>query len=385
MTEPSAPSPAGVPDSGGGNVPAGWGAAPPAYGARQAPAGPGWGPAPSWTPADVKPGVIPLRPLSVMEIMDGSISTLRAHPGIVVGLSAGVVAVATAVRTTVAVTALSTPFGDLTDANTADSGYSSDLIGSLVAGGITYVLVTAAVTLVSQVFLSGMLTSLVGKAVLGQPCDVSSVWRQVRPRLLALLLTTGAVALLLGVVWSAAAAAVVLAGLSDVGWAGAANAALVAILVTPAAVVLTLWVTTWASVASPVVVLERAGVFTALRRSRRLVRGSFWRVLGVLLLVQLISTVLSGVLTVPVGFLSAAAGAATGDAGNSFALVPQLIQAVGAILVGTITLPFVCGCRALLYLDLRMRREGLDLVLHRAAGMSTGMSTGMATPPTAGA
>src|SRR2546429_6302905 len=35
-----------------------------------------------------KPGVIPLRPLGVSEILDGAISTMRAHPKVILGVSA---------------------------------------------------------------------------------------------------------------------------------------------------------------------------------------------------------------------------------------------------------------------------------------------------------
>ena len=38
-----------------------------------------------------KPGVIPLRPLGVGEILDGAISYIRANPGVTLGLSAVVI------------------------------------------------------------------------------------------------------------------------------------------------------------------------------------------------------------------------------------------------------------------------------------------------------
>jgi hypothetical protein len=42
----------------------------------------------------VKPGVIPLRPLGVGEILDGAVTTIRRNPGPMLGLSA-IVAVLT--------------------------------------------------------------------------------------------------------------------------------------------------------------------------------------------------------------------------------------------------------------------------------------------------
>src|SRR5207342_1500510 len=44
-------------------------------------------------PPAPKPGVIPLRPLSVGEILDGAIQCVRANPKIMLGLSATVVTV----------------------------------------------------------------------------------------------------------------------------------------------------------------------------------------------------------------------------------------------------------------------------------------------------
>src|ERR671918_262293 len=55
-------------------------------------------PYPGWStrqpPAAVKPGVIPLRPLGVGEILDGAVTTIRRNPGPMLGLSA-IVAIVT--------------------------------------------------------------------------------------------------------------------------------------------------------------------------------------------------------------------------------------------------------------------------------------------------
>src|SRR5437588_7746932 len=81
---------------------------PPGWSAQQPPAAPpsGWGQAgfaqpPGWgqagwgqpRPPEVKPGVVPLRPLGVGEILDGAISCMRSYPRPMLGLSA-IVAVA---------------------------------------------------------------------------------------------------------------------------------------------------------------------------------------------------------------------------------------------------------------------------------------------------
>jgi len=121
--------------------------------------------------------------------------------------------------------------------------------------------------------------------------------------------------------------------------------------------------------AAQVVVLEREGPVRALARSWRLVRGSFWRVLGITLLAGLIVVVTAGVLQIPFSLFGAMAGG-----GNS--LLPAtggnvagiLISAVGGVVAGAVARPISAGVAVLLYVDLRMRREGLDLVLQTAAG-----------------
>jgi hypothetical protein len=45
-----------------------------------------------------------------------------------------------------------------------------------------------------------------------------------------------------------------------------------------------------------------------------------------------------------------------------------IITAIGGILASTVTRPVSAGVSVLLYTDLRMRREGLDLALRTAAG-----------------
>ena len=113
-------------------------------------------------------------------------------------------------------------------------------------------------------------------------------------------------------------------------------------------------------------VLERAGVRRGLRRSFRLVNGSYWRVFGIWLLVQVVAFIAGGLLTVPFVVASTIMSSVTGA--STFDLLPQSISGLGQIVSGAITYPIAAGATALLYVDLRMRREGLDIELARSAG-----------------
>jgi hypothetical protein len=87
-----------------------------------------------------------------------------------------------------------------------------------------------------------------------------------------------------------------------------------------------------------------------------------------ILLAGIIVLVASSVLRLPFTVISPAFS--SGSAPLAQAIQPSvaslLIGAVGAIVAGAITQPISAGVTVLLYVDLRMRREGLDLALQTA-------------------
>ncbi len=119
----------------------------------------------------------------------------------------------------------------------------------------------------------------------------------------------------------------------------------------------------------PALVLERIGVIASLRRSRRLVTGSWWRVFGILLLATIIAFVLSGIIAIPFQVIGTIVGGGFEDVDAPFSMGALVITSIGSVIATTITLPFAAAISVLLYIDQRMRREGLDLELARAAGI----------------
>jgi hypothetical protein len=111
----------------------------------------------------------------------------------------------------------------------------------------------------------------------------------------------------------------------------------------------------WFALAPSAVVVEDAGPLRALRRSARLVRGRFWPVLGTLVLAGLVTSVVSFALSgVPsmVGMFLADYG--------------WVLAAGGSIVGSLVTVPVFAVVLALLYLDVRIRHEGLDLEIAAA-------------------
>jgi hypothetical protein len=228
-------------------------------------------------------------------------------------------------------------------------------------------LVSIVLAILMQSILAGLLTAVIGRGVLGHRITAGEAWRIAAPRLPAVVGAAFAVVGILVALW--ALLGLVLLGLS---LAGAPTALIVGLGVLGffPVLVLTIWFGVMLSLATPAVVLERQGPLQSLRRSWRLVSRSFWRVFGILLLAGLIVAIAGGILQFPFAIASGATAFGSGGvlSGNGPGVVSTLIGAVGGIVASTVTRPIAAGVIVLLYVDMRMRKEGLDLALQTAAG-----------------
>ena len=109
---------------------------------------------------------------------------------------------------------------------------------------------------------------------------------------------------------------------------------------------------TW-SLSGQAIVIEDTGVLRSFGRSRGLVSGSRWRVIGITLLLTLIESVL---FTVPSTFVSLLTTPLPDPFGTA---LPELVS----VLAQSAYFPVQFGTLTLLYYDLRVRKEGLDLSL----------------------
>jgi hypothetical protein len=314
--------------------------APPSYG-NQTP----WAATdPTWAMAP-QPGVIPLRPLGLGEILDAAIKIIRRYPKPTLGLSAAIALVVTVINVLFVLlldSGTRPTFGSgSSDSSTAVSFNDTNL--SSAPGSI--------VTFLAGLVLTGVLVAVVGKAVLGQPAPPAEIWRSVKGRLWALLglsLLTGlilalpiGVGVLIGVVTGSVGLAVLL-GLTG----GIASVYLYVRL----------------ALAAPALVLEKASVTTALKRSGVLVKGAWWRTLGILLLSSVIVAFISGIVTVPIA-IAVLIGSGGDPTGTPLQLVTHVLTGLLSIFIA----PFGAGVRAMVYVDRRMRAEGLDVALQSAA------------------
>jgi MFS family permease len=311
---------------------------------------------------------VALRPLGVGELLDGAVATLRRDPGPMLGLSA-VVAVVSTVLQLVATYVFVRDVAVIEDFGPEMTG---DQLVSTLSDSLWLFVAAVVLGFLSTVLLTGVLTVVVGRAVLGQRMGVSAAWRAARPRLLKLAGLT----LLFGLVVSLPLLAATL--LTAAAGAPAGVVAAVAVVLILAAVPLTVWVYVRFALATPAFMLETtsaedgrtrpATVLGSLQRSAGLVRGAWWRTFGILLLALVITVIVSQVLSVPAALPALFGGPFVADDGTPtlFALV---IQGIAGVLATTVTAPFTAALTVLLYVDRRIRREGLDIELARAAGV----------------
>ncbi|MBA5223547.1 glycerophosphoryl diester phosphodiesterase membrane domain-containing protein [Streptomyces griseoaurantiacus] len=370
---PTGPGPYG----GGPAAPGGWGTPGPTGGPGYGPPGhgdpgyghPGYGPPGGWggpwggPPPAAKPGVIPLRPLGLGEILDGAVATMRTHWRTVLGIS-----LAVAVVTEIVVVLLQGLYLDNTAVLDDPSATPEETLRA-AGGSLLNSSVVLLVTAVAAIAATALLTPVMSRSVLGRPVTAGEVARDIRPQLPRLCGLT----LLLPLIGAAIIGVGTLPGILVALGGSTAGGAALAALGGMAASVLATWVLVRFSLAPPALALEKQSVRKALGRSAKLVNGSWWRVFGIQLLARVIAGVVGSVIAVPFTVL---AGVLTGnglgnfldgtaDLGWSF----LMISGIGGVIGSALTLPLTAGVTSLLYIDLRIRREALDLELARAAGV----------------
>jgi hypothetical protein len=359
-SQPAAPPAVVPPVSVPASSPGGWGTPapppPPAYGWPSQPGTPyGWTPG---APQAPKPGVVPLRPLGVGELLDGAFTTIRRYPAATLGLSAVVMLFVVIMQIFIQYSLL---HGVARDTTTAFGTTQTN--GDYAARLVTAQLIVLIVTSLATVLLTGMLTTVAGQAVLGRPMSMRAAWDGTRPLFWRLLGVTLLIALILVVIGVAGA----LPGLV-VLVAGSTRGGVVLIVIgLLGAFVAMVYVWTSLIMSTPALILEKLTVLAALSRSRRLVSGSWWRTFGIFLLASIIAGVISGIVTVPFQLAGGLGSALSGHPGDQYHFVPLLLTGIGTFLGGTLVRPFSASVIALLYIDRRMRAEALDLTLQQAA------------------
>ncbi|MBD0709236.1 MULTISPECIES: oxidoreductase [unclassified Streptomyces] len=336
------------------------------------PAGPpyGYGYPP---PPPPKPGVIPLAPLGLSEILTGAFATLGRYWKPLLGVAAAAYAGAFLVVAAAAGIAFAVVGGHLRalfDLSDDQSAEWADM--GPVLGGFFFVWAVGMLALLGAATLvAAACPVVVQEAVLGRPATVRTVWGRTWARVPAVFgtgLLTGLLLLvpfaLMTLAFVATLVTVADGDDSSPVWPLLAVGGILAFA--PVAV----WLWTKFAFAPVVAVMEKQGVIASMRRSSHLVRGSWWRVFGFLLAASVLASVITGIIQQALGVI-AAIPMAVSDFGGSdtlpltplvviglLALVQVLVQGLASLFPPLVT--------SLLYVDQRIRRENLAADLARA-------------------
>ncbi|QKD79200.1 DUF7544 domain-containing protein [Actinomyces marmotae] len=317
-----------------------------------------------------KPGIIPLRPLGIGDIISGAFESMRANPRAMLIPALLTMTVVGAINA-VASYSLGSPLSSLipTPGEAPTPEEPEAQLPALLLG-LAAELGSLILTFLATTVLSGLLIMTVSRSVLGRVVSAGEVWSRVKGRMWALigqsvlisLISLATIAILGGLALLA-----VYGGIRDAASSLSPVLALLIILTAVAVAILAIalsWVFLVRLTCAPsALILEDIGIIESLKRSWSLSRGSFWRVFGALLLAALISGTASALVTLPISLLTST----NALVGNGALPLMAALQAFLTDLVQAIVLPFSAAVSALIYIDLRMRGEGLDVELRRAA------------------
>ncbi len=265
------------------------------------------------------PGLIPLRPLGVGDLFAAAWRLVRAHAALLCLVALG--------GTLLGGLAVYGVLAALPD----NSAYFNDQwLRQLEAGRFVLppaatllpLVAGAVVAYTTTIVVSGLATSLIGDASIGRPTGTRAALDRLRGRW----------GVLIGV--SALVSTLVVLGFLA--------------FVVPGFIVLAMLLH-----ATPIAVLEKSGPVETLRRSVQLTKGLRARVLGITVLAYLITSVISS---------------------SVLNLLPPSVSLSGTVLalgvqalISAVTIPWTAGVIALLYVDSRIRKEGLAQSLIRSS------------------
>ncbi len=334
---------------------------------------------PAWTPAS-RPGIIPLRPLTFGTILGRSFAALRQNPRVLLGFA---LCVQTAAYILVLLGVGAVALASFTRLDTLREG--TDEFNAVLAGSVAVTAIAAFVLGLASaalgVIVQGIVVTEVAHAAVAEKLTLRALWQQLKPVVWRLIgysfLLTLAVLVVI---------AVVAAGVIAVGVAALPVAIGLTVLLILAAVPLTLWLSTKLLLAPASIILEHATIRGAVVRSWTLIRGRFWPALGIVVIISLTFGAIAQVISLPFSFLSSGLTTIIAPTG---APEPSAIIAIiaGAVLTQVVTLLIQsvavvvqATATSIIYIDCRMRREGLDLDLLTYIERRDGGATALPDP-----
>lgn len=287
--------------------------------------------------------------MSVGDVLDGAFSALRATfvpVTIIVALVLGPLQLALNLALSrISPGLVAGPFADFTNVD--------DILGSGAPTLAGVSLLFAVVSLMVSLIASAAVVELALQVDRGEATDVARALRGAWSVFFNLL---GA-SVLLGMGGIALATVVVLLGVLVSVAIPVVGVILVVVLVLPVVVIGGAAIAGAYGMLVAIAVIEREGPIATIGRAMWVVRRRFWRLVGITLLIGLLAVLATVGLQLPFGILAAVLGS-----------VGWVFTTVGEVLAQIVVVPITAFGALLVYLDARVRHEGLDLEL-RARGV----------------
>ncbi|MFD9367214.1 hypothetical protein ACFWA6_05815 [Streptomyces sp. NPDC060020] len=327
------------------------------------------------------------------EILNGAFTTFRRYAKPLIGVmlavqAVGVMIMVAAIGVTVAVT--QDRFAAVLDLPPGEDADGADVAALFLSFVPAAVLLLVVVTL-GAAMIAALCPAVVQEAVVGRPTTFVAMWSRAwsrMPSVLGTLLLTG---LIVGgpilVLYAVCIPLIVMS--ADGSGPPPALALLIpgVFLYMPVAV----WLMTRFSLAPAVAVCEGLGPVASMRRSSQLVSGGWWRVFGISLVGSIVAGAIGYAIQLPfglVGMVSLFPAITEGSEGNADPeriIVGLVVYAIAVLVGGVLSSLFQYGfpslVNALLYVDLRMRKENLAEALIATAAATAGATATDAPAP----
>ena len=314
---------------------------------------------PAWTPAS-RAGIVPLHPYGFGTILGRSFVALRHNPRVLLGFALIVQTVAYVIVTAAVAGVAIASFSRLDTLVEGSDAFDAVLTGSIALTGVA-ALVLGALAGALGILVQAVVVTEVASAVVAEKPTLREAWTRVRPVFLLLLGYALLTLLASGVVLAVLGGIAVLVGLAILPL-GIVLGVLFALGLIP----LYAWLSTKLFLVPSAMILEGVGIRRAIARSWVLTRRRFWSTFGVIVIISLAFGFVAQVISIPLSLLSGGISAIVAPTGaeNPSALVAfvviQFVGQIGILLVQCIAVVVQSTSAVLVYVDARMRVEGLD-------------------------
>lgn len=315
---------------------------------------------------EAKPGIIPLRPLSIGDLMSGSFAAIRQNPKILFGFTMAVMAVVSLVSMVTAF--LPTSLGSVAESSDPQAQLSGTedlavlMLTGLVSQGVQTLTMVAGTTIIM-----GMLATTVSQMMIGNKVTLSQAWAMTQPRLGALIgtfIVTGILTMLPLIIWGLLMVGFFFIFLADDSIGD--PLLLVGFLLFLPVVAAVYFLNIKFAFASVITVLEEIGPIASLKRSWNLSKGYFWPTLGRIFLVSFIAGFIAGFIGGFIGGLTGVTAFAMADNETGSMIFLAITTGLTTLASGLVT-PLTATYETLMYADLRIRKENFAAVLMQAS------------------